>query len=136
MAIQFLAAVRTAMADAITTYAGSDCILRIYDDTGTTPTACSETNNTNVLLAECALTGVLAAGASNGVLTFDPVSDDTSANASGTLDYFRVYKTDGTTCILQGTCGASAKDLNFGVASFVAGGTVSVTSFTLTMPGA
>lgn len=136
MAIQFLAAARNAMGDAITTYAGSNCLLRIYDDTGTTPAACSNDNNTNVLLAELACSATLAAGADGGVLTLNTVSNDTSANASGTLDYFRIYKSDGTTCILQGTCGASGKDLNMGVAAFVAGAVVSVSSAVLTMPGA
>lgn len=136
MAIQFLAATRNAMADAITTYAGASCLLRIYDDTGTTPAACSNDNNTNVLLAELACSATLAAGASGGVLTLNTISNDAAANASGTLDYFRIYKADGTTCVLQGTCGASAKDLNIGVAAFVAGGVVSVSSFALTMPGA
>jgi hypothetical protein len=136
MAIQFSAACRNAMMDAITTIAGASCLLRIYDDTGTTPAAVSNDNNTNVLLAELACNATFAPGASGGVLTLNAITSDASANASGNLDYFRIYKSDGTTCVLQGTARTSGGDMNFGVTAFVAGGTVNATSFVLTAPGA
>lgn len=136
MAIQFSAACRNAMMDAITTIAGGSCLLRIYDDTGTTPAAVSNDNNTNVLLAELTCNATFAPSASGGVLTLNAITSDSSANASGTLDYFRIYKSDGSTCVLQGTARTSGGDMNFGVTAFVAGATVNATSFTLTAPGA
>lgn len=59
---------------------------------------------------------------------------DTSANASGTAGYFRVYTSAGTNGVIQGTCGTAASDMNLNDVTFQAGGTVTITSYTITMP--
>ena len=35
------------------------------------------------------------------------ITQDSSADATGTASFFRLYKSDGTTCVLQGTVGTS-----------------------------
>jgi hypothetical protein len=60
------------------------------------------------------------------------ITSDTSAAATGTAAWFRCFKSNGTTALLDGTVGISGADLNLNTTSIVAGGTVAVTSFSLT----
>lgn len=52
---------------------------------------------------------------------------------SGTAGYFRFTDKDGLG-IFDGNIGVSGKDLNFNSVTFVAGGTVTITSFYVTVP--
>lgn len=57
---------------------------------------------------------------------------DTVADATGTAAHFRIYKSDGTTCQIQGTVGQGTGDLSLDNTSIVAGQSVTITAFTLT----
>ena len=71
--------------------------------------------------------------AANGVATAaTPMTDETSANA-GTASHYVVYDSAGT-YIWKGTVSTSGADLNLSSVSIGAGDTVSITSFTLTVP--
>jgi hypothetical protein len=59
-----------------------------------------------------------------------------NALATGTAGYWRVYKSDGTTCVIQGSVGTSGADLNLNTLSLVTGGPVQVNSWTFTEGGA
>lgn len=130
MTISLSTATRNAKLDAITTIIGSSGLLRIYD--GTPPASANAALSSNTLLAELALSSTFAAGASSGALTASSITQDSSANATGTASFFRIYKSDGTTCIMQGTVNTSGGDLNLNTLSLVSGAAVSVTSFVLT----
>lgn len=122
------------MLDAITTAVGSGGFLRIYD--GTIPTSVAD-SITGTLLAELTLGTPFAASASGGVLTLGAITSDASANATGTASHFRVFKSDGTTAVFQGTAGqTSSYDLVLATTSVVTGVEVSITSFTITCSGA
>lgn len=123
-------AVRNAKMDAITTYAGNAALLRIYD--GTQPTDADTAIGAQVLLAELTCGSPLASGASNGVLTLGSITQDSSANATGTAAWFRLVKADGTTVVMDGTVGTSGSDLNLTSTSITSGVAVSVTSFVIT----
>ena len=123
-------AVRNARADAITTATGNAALLRIYD--GTPPASANAALSGNTKLAELTCGSPFAAAASGGVLTAGAITQDSSADATGTASFLRVYKSDGTTVIAQGTVGTSGADLNLNTTSLVAGGPVAVTSFALT----
>lgn len=69
-----------------------------------------------------------AQAAANGV----PLSATVAAD--GTAGYYRVIATDGTTVIHEGTVGTSAADFIFAVVVWATGGSVSVTSYTMTGP--
>lgn len=128
MAIAYEAAtLRSAMMDAITTRAGNAALLRIYD--GTRP---ATGGTATTLLAELTCGTPFAAGASNGVLTLGAITQDSSANATGTATWFRIVKSDGTTHVLDGNVGTSGSDLNLTTTSIVATQPVSVTSFVIT----
>ena len=65
--------------------------------------------------------------------TANPISSDTNA-AGGTppATWFRAYKQDGTTVVMDGSVGTSGADLNLNTTSIVGGATVSCTSFSIT----
>ena len=67
----------------------------------------------------------------NGVLTFSAITDDASANATGTATWARLKDSDGNAAA-DLSVGTSGEDINFDSVSFVAGGNVSVTSLTIT----
>lgn len=123
---------RNNMLDEITSDIGSNGLLRIYS--GTQPAGPGTAITTQTLLAQLALSATAAGAASSGVLTFSSITSDSSADASGTATWFRIT-TSGGTGILDGTVGTSSADLILNTTSIVAGGPVSVTSLTVTLPG-
>jgi len=119
--------IRNAMLDAITTRAGASALLRIYS--GTRP---ATGGTATTLLAELTCNATFAPAASAGVLTLNAITQDSSANASGTASWFRIVKSDGTSFVLDGDVGTSGSDLNLVTTTIVATQPVSITSFTIT----
>ncbi len=124
MALSFTTAVRNARADVITAQLPATGSLRIYD--GTPPASANAALSSNTLLANLPLNATFAAAASGGVLTANAITNDSSADATGTATFFRLIKTDGTTVVAQGTVGTS------GTTSLVAGGPVACSSLVWT----
>lgn len=127
MAIAYAVNLRNARMDAITTFTAGNALLRIYD--GTRP---ATGGTATTLLAELTCNATFAPAASSGVLTLNAITQDSSANATGTATWFRIVKSDGTTHVLDGNVGTSGSDLNLTTTSIVATQPVSVTSFVLT----
>jgi len=127
MALAYKESIRNAMLDQITTGAGASALLRIYD--GARP---ATGGAATTLLAELTCNATFAAAAASGVLTLNDITQDSSANATGTATWFRIVKSDGTTHVLDGNVGTSGSDLNLTTTSIVSGQPVSVTSFTIT----
>lgn len=127
MALAYSTTIRNAMLDAITTAAGNAALLRIYD--GTRP---ATGGTATTLLAELTCGTPFAAAASGSVLTLGSITQDSSANATGTATWFRIVKSDGTTHVLDGSVGTSGSDLNLTTTSITSTQPVSVTSFTIT----
>lgn len=127
MALAYSTTLRNAMLDAITTAAGGSALLRIYD--GTRP---ATGGSATTLLAELTCNATFAPSAASGVLTLNSITQDSSANASGTATWFRIVKSDGTTFVMDGNVGTSGSDLNLTTTTIVATQPVSVTSFTIT----
>lgn len=134
MALKLSTTLRNAMLDAITTAVGASGILRIYD--GTRAANVAATIGASNVLADPTLNATFAPGASGGVLTLNAITQDSSANATGTASWFRIWKSDGTTAVIDGDVGTSGSDLNLNTVSIVAAGPVQITSFTITAPGA
>lgn len=76
-----------------------------------------------------------AAAASGGVLTVT-VPATVNAIASGTAGYWRFYKADGTTCVVQGSVNTTGGDLNLNTLVITAAGPVQINSWTITEAGA
>lgn len=126
MALAYSTTVRNAMLDAITTAVGASGLLNIYD--GSRP---ATGGTATTLLAQLTCNATFAPGASSGVLTLNAITQDSSANASGTATWFRIT-TSGGTFVLDGNVGTSGSDLNLTTTSIVALQPVSVTSFAIT----
>lgn len=93
MAIGFSTAVRNARLDAITSNAGNGALLELYD--GARP-ATGDAITTQTKLGSLTCDSPMAAGASGGVLTFNPIADDVSADATGTCTWARLTTSGGT----------------------------------------
>jgi hypothetical protein len=125
-------AARDAALNAVTATLGSGR-LRIYS--GTAPANADGALSGNTLLAELTLNATAFAAAVNGVATANAITGDTSADATGTPTFFRLFQSNGTSVVFQGTAGASGQELNLSGLSggqIVAGGSVSVSSLTIT----
>jgi hypothetical protein len=109
--------------------------LRIYDSTGGTgqPATVDTAIGSQVKLAELRFSATSAPGASNGVITFSAITQDTSADATGTATWFRCFKSDGSTAVWDGSVSTASATINLNTVSIVLGAAVSVTSLTFTV---
>lgn len=105
--------------------------LRIYS--GTQPANANTAITSQVLLAELRFNATAAPAASGGVLTMNSITQDSSANNTGTATWFRALKSDGSTVVFDGSVGTSGSDLNIGSTSITSGASVAVTSMTFTV---
>lgn len=131
MAIQLSVAVRNARLDAIESTVGTAPLFRIYS--GAMPADCG-TVASGTLLIEATLPSDWAANASSGAKAKSGTWQDTSANATGTAGYYRMYDSTGTTCHVQGTVTATGGggDLTLDNVSIASAQSVTITGFTLT----
>lgn len=127
MAIGMAVNLRNARLDAITTFAGGSCKLRIYD--GTRP---ATGGAATTLLAELTCNATFAAAASAGVLTLNAITSDSAADATGTATWARIVKSDGSTHVLDCSVGTSGTDIILNTAALVINAQVSVTAATIT----
>ena len=102
--------------------------------TGSPPTNPGDADS-GTLLGTCTYGTPAFGAASNGVATANAVTSDTSADASGDAGHFR-FKTSGAVTDLQGTAGnaGDAPDMTFDNKAIVAGGTIAISSITVTVP--
>jgi hypothetical protein len=114
------------MLDEITAAVGASGLLRIYD--GTRP---ATGGAATTLLAELTCNATFAPAASGGTLTLNAITQDSSANATGTATWFRIT-TSGGTAVIDGNVGTSGSDLNLTTTAIVSGQPVSVSSFVIT----
>lgn len=133
MAIQNRTETRNAKLDAIETFGGASCALRIY--TGAQPADCTAANS-GTLLATILLPADWMGNAAAGVKAKAGVwSVAASGGAGSTPGHFRIYNSqatmDGTTCIQQGSAGIGSGDLSFD-GTITAGQTVTISAFAWT----
>jgi hypothetical protein len=131
MTIQLAVSTRNARLDAIEVDAGASAKLQIY--TGSLPASCA-TAASGTKLAEFALAADWAAAADAGAKSFNNLTLTTTGLAGGTAGYFRLCKSDGTTCIMQGTITATGGggDMTVDNTSIALNQVVNVTALTIT----
>jgi hypothetical protein len=125
-------AARDAAINAVAATANNGSV-RIYS--GTAPADADAALGGATLLAQLTLGATAFGAAVNGVATANAIAADTSADATGTPTFFRLFQSNGTTVVFQGTAGATGQELNLSGLSagqIVAGGSVSVSSLTIT----
>jgi hypothetical protein len=102
--------------------------------TGAPPTNPGDADS-GTLLATCTMSDPAFGAADTGVATANSVSSDTSVDASGTPGHFRIKDSDGVV-IGQGTVTITGGggDFTFDSVTWIEGGTVAVSSLTITVP--
>jgi hypothetical protein len=103
--------------------------------TGTLPTTVPSDLSGYTLLGVATFGSPAFGAAASGTAAANAITGDTAANATGTCGWARIEKTDGTDafdCDVTATGGGGTITVN--TTSFVEGATISVTSFSVTMP--
>lgn len=110
--------------------------LRIYS--GSVPADADASLGSAVLLAEHAMSATAFAASvdiSPGArATANAISDDVAINADGTASFYRIYKSNGTSPVVQGAVGTSGTELIVNNTTYITGGLSQVTSLTHTVP--
>ena len=135
MALQWSETVRNAWLDNLESTVGTSAVLKIR--TGAQPASVA-TADSGTVLATLNLPSDWMSAASGGSKAKTGTWSDTSADNTGTAAHWRLYASNGTTCHAQGSVTATGGggDMTLDTVSIVAAGTVTVTAFTLTAPGA
>lgn len=137
MATRISTAARNAAANAIVDLLdGGAGAGTIQIRTGSQPASANDAA-TGTLLGTLTLSDPAFGNAATGVATASEITSDSSADATGTAGWFRALDSTGAT-VLDGSITATGGggDLTLDSVSIVAGGTIAVTSWTVTMPAA
>lgn len=112
----------------ITALANGYC--RIYS--GAQPATADTAIGAQVLLAEPRFAATAAPAPVNGLITFNAMVADSSANNTGTAAWFRAFQSDGTTVVMDGTVGAtgSTSNLELNSTGITAGANVAISTAT------
>jgi hypothetical protein len=126
MALGYVATLRNNQLAQITTSVGTSGLIRIFS--GTRPaTGGAETTK----LAELVCSATFAPAPSGGVLTASAITQDSSADATGTAAWGRLCTSAGA-AVADFDVGTSGSDLNLNSTAITAAGTVAITSFVIT----
>jgi hypothetical protein len=116
--------------------AGTAAVINIYDST--VPADADTALGAQVLLAQltCAATAFasVADDTPGAIATFDTITADSSANATGTATFFRILTQNAGTTIAQGTVGTATSDLILNTTSITSGSNVSISAATILLP--
>jgi hypothetical protein len=100
--------------------------LKIY--AGAQPANANTAISGQTLLATLALSATAFGNAVAGAATANAITSATAV-ATGTAAWFRVFKSDGTTVIFDGTVGTSGCNINMNSTAIQTGATVAISSF-------
>ena len=133
--IRFVTAVKNSALDtvkaAIDAGAGAGTI-KVY--TGTQPTTAADAIVAQVLLGTLTFSDPCGTSAS-GTLTMSAITQDSAADATGTATWARIADSTGATvCDVDVTATGGGGTLQFNTTSFVIGGPILISAFTITVP--
>lgn len=100
--------------------------------TGAQPANANTALAGNTLLATLTFGNPAFGAAAAGVITANAIASGTAV-ATGTATFARLYKTDGSSVVMDVTVGTSGAGINLNTTSIVTGGLVSVTAFSHTV---
>jgi hypothetical protein len=126
-ALKYSNGTRHAQNEGLITFAGSGAIINIYQ--GTAPTNANTGITTQTLLVSCVLAGAFGTD-TNGTLTLGTVNNGTAV-ATGTAGFFRIFKSDGTTVVMDGSVGVTGADLNLDTTTINITQTVNISGGTI-----
>ena len=118
---------RNAQQQGLITFAGSGSIIRIYQ--GTQPANANTAISSQTLLVSLTIVGSFGTDA-NGTITIGAVTS-AQAVATGTAEFFRIVKSDGTTVVMDGSVGTSDADMILNTTAIANTQTVTISSGTI-----
>ena len=118
---------RDAQQQGLIVYAGTGSLIKIYN--GTQPANANTAITTQTLLVTLPISGSFGTD-SNGTITIGSVTSGTAV-ATATATFFRIFKSDGTTVVMDGSVGTSGTDMILDNTSIATGQTVTITSGTI-----
>jgi hypothetical protein len=129
--LQYSVTLRNNQLDAIATTGAGTAVLKIKS--GALPANCAAAE-AGTVLATLTLPATWMGAASGGSVVKAGTWEDTSADAAGTAAWFRLYKNDGTTVVMQGdvTATAGGGAMTVDNTTFAAAQNFTVTGFTIT----
>lgn len=118
---------------------GTAAVIEIYDDTGgAAPADADAAIGSHVLLASltCSATAFasIVDDTPGALATFAAITSDSSADATGTAQFFRIKTQTAGTVVAQGTVGVGTFDLAVNTTAFTSGSTVAITAATILLP--
>lgn len=130
MTLQIATSTQNARLDAVETDIGAAPILKIR--TGPQPLNCAAADSGTVVVS-ITLSADWMDTASGGAKNFADLPGTFTASGSGIGDHFRLYKSDGTTCMMQGTVTLTGAGGNITMSNnnVVSGFSYTVNAFTL-----
>jgi hypothetical protein len=126
-ALKYSNALRHAQNEALITYAGNDAIINIYQ--GSAPANANTGITTQTLLVSCVLSGAFGTD-TNGTLTLGTVNTGVAV-ATGVASFFRVFKSDNTSVVMDGSVGVTGADLNLDTTNINITQSVNITGGTI-----
>ena len=127
MTLYYSNATRHSQNEGLIAYAGTGALFNLYQ--GTQPANANTAITTQVLLVSMPIAGVFGTD-TNGTLTLGAVTA-TNAVGTGTASFFRIFKSDGTTVVMDGSVGLSAADLILNTVDIYVGQSVDITAGTI-----
>lgn len=106
--------------------------IRIYE--GAQPDSADDAITDQILLAELRFAATAFPAAVAGVLTANAIVADASANATGEAEFARLFKSNGTSPIADGTVGTSDANILLSTTSITVGTAVSIAALVITVP--
>ena len=120
----------------VTYDAGTAAVIQFY--TATRATDVDTAIGAQTLLGTCTMSatsfGAPADAAPGATITAAAITDDSSADATGTCAWCRISTQSAGTAVSDHNCGTASSDFVFNTVAFVSGATISVTSFVITQP--
>lgn len=129
MAIQMSVLARDGRLNAFETETGTDARLKLR--TGAQPANCAAADSGTVLCTMILPSDWLAV-AGSGTKAKAGTWSGTGSGGGGVVAHFRIYKSDGTTCTMQGTVGQGSGDMSLDNTTVADSQVITVTSFVLT----
>jgi hypothetical protein len=126
-ALKYSNALRHAQNEALITYAGNNAIINIYQ--GSAPANANTGITTQTLLVSCVLSGAFGTD-TNGTLTLGTVNTGVAV-ATGVASFFRVFKSDNTSVVMDGSVGVTGADLNLDITAINITQSVNITGGTI-----
>jgi hypothetical protein len=105
--------------------------LEIYD--GAKPASPDVAVGSQVKLAKLPLNATAFSASSAGTKTANAITS-AAALATSTATWFRAFKTDDTTAVIDGSVGTASTDMILADVALTTGGTVQVTAWSVTWP--